>query len=91
MLFENIFADKKVLVTGHTGFKGSWLSIWLNSIGANVIGCSLDVPSEPSHFLISQLDKCVDDNRIDIRDQNSVIELLTKHKPDFIFHLAAQA
>jgi CDP-glucose 4,6-dehydratase len=91
MLFENIFANKKVLITGHTGFKGSWLSIWLNSIGANVIGCSIDVPSEPSHFMISKLDKCVDDNRIDIRDKISVIELFTKHKPDFVFHLAAQA
>ena len=50
MNFKNIFKDKKVLVTGHTGFKGSWLSLWLSQLGSNIYGISLSVPTKPSHF-----------------------------------------
>lgn len=90
-LLKNTFKDKTVLVTGHTGFKGSWLSIWLNYLGAKVIGCSINVPTNPSNFLVTKLDKNICDNRLDIRDFNSLSELIKNKKPDFIFHLAAQS
>lgn len=90
-LLKNTFQDKTVLVTGHTGFKGSWLSIWLMALGARVIGCSLNIPTNPSNFQVSKLDEHIDDNRIDIRELNSLSILIEKNKPDFIFHLAAQS
>ncbi|MDA0848655.1 MAG: CDP-glucose 4,6-dehydratase [Verrucomicrobia bacterium] len=83
------FKNKKVLVTGHTGFKGSWLCAWLKQLGAEIIGMSDSVPSEPAHFEV--LDGIVDhDIRVDIRNKNEVVENIIKHSPDFIFHLAAQ-
>jgi len=86
-----VFKNKTVLVTGHTGFKGSWLCIWLNSLGAKVIGISIDIPSTPSNFIESEVSKLIDDIRLDIRDSNQINKLVIKHQPDFIFHLAAQA
>jgi CDP-glucose 4,6-dehydratase len=79
------------LVTGHTGFKGSWLCVWLKSLGADVVGLSYDIPSSPSNFVASSLVSEIDDIRIDIRDAESVRKLIDKIQPDFIFHLAAQA
>ena len=67
-LLKDTFNGKTVLVTGHTGFKGSWLSMWLNLIGAKVIGCSISIPSEPSNFISSNLSEFMEDNRLDIRD-----------------------
>lgn len=87
----NIYKDKVVLVTGHTGFKGSWLSIWLNSLGAKVVGLSSDIPSNPSNFEASSLDFFIEDHRIDIRESEKVTELILEKKPDFVFHLAAQS
>lgn len=87
----NIYKDKVVLVTGHTGFKGSWLSVWLNSLGAKVIGFSLDKPSDPSNFQASAVNELAEDHRIDIRDADAVADLINKAQPDFVFHLAAQA
>jgi CDP-glucose 4,6-dehydratase len=89
--FKNTFNNKTVIVTGHTGFKGSWLSIWLSSLGANVIGISDRIPSEPSNFLASDVEKIIEDIRIDIRDTKIVNKTIEKINPDFIFHLAAQA
>jgi CDP-glucose 4,6-dehydratase len=91
MYFEKIFSNKKVLVTGHTGFKGSWLSAWLNLLGAKVIGISNDIPSDPCNYEASQLIKIVDDHRIDIRDADAIRQLVQQIQPDFVFHLAAQA
>jgi CDP-glucose 4,6-dehydratase len=88
--FDGLYRDKTVLVTGHTGFKGSWLTLWLHSLGANVIGLSVDIPTQPSHFECASLGSCVDDRRLDIRDATAVRELLTEVSPDFVFHLAAQ-
>ena len=88
--FYKLFKNKKVLVTGHTGFKGSWLSIWLHLLGAKVIGISSDVPSDPCNFYASQLGKVVVDRRIDIRDADSVRDLVQQAQPNFVFHLAAQ-
>ena len=62
------FKGKTVLITGHTGFKGSWLSLWLNILGADVYGISIDVPTKPSHFLCTDLSSHVNDYRIDITD-----------------------
>ena len=89
MNFKNIFKDKKVLITGHTGFKGSWLSLWLSQLGSNIYGISLSVPTKPSHFENLSLN-LVEDIRIDIADSDEVINLIKRIKPDFVFHLAAQ-
>ncbi len=85
------FKHKRIVVTGHTGFKGSWLCLWLSYLGANVTGVSNNVPSEPSHFEVSQLKSYVDDLRIDICDKESLKSLFQEIKPDYVFHLAAQA
>lgn len=91
MSFGNIYKDKNVIVTGHTGFKGSWLSAWLTHMGANVIGVSSDIPTEPSNYLVSKVNECVDDNRFNILDTKKICDLVQQVEPDFIFHLAAQA
>lgn len=87
---NNVFKNATVLVTGHTGFKGSWLSIWLNQLGANVHGLSLDVPTSPSHYEAASLSSEINDYRLDVRNENALSTLINDIKPDFIFHLAAQ-
>ncbi len=83
------FRDKKVLVTGHTGFKGSWLSLWLSMLGSEVIGFSDKLISNPSHFeFIKESIKY--DLRGDIRSYQSVKSIINDYKPDYVFHLAAQ-
>lgn len=86
----NQFRKKKVLVTGHTGFKGSWLVAWLSRLGANVSGFSDQVPTSPAHFDAAQMAKHVTHHVGDIRDLASVVNLIKEEKPDFVFHLAAQ-
>jgi len=86
----NSYRNKKVLVTGHTGFKGSWLSIWLLQLGAKVVGYALDPASEKGNFVKSGLTDKMADYRHDIRDFNKLHEVVEKAKPDIIFHLAAQ-
>jgi CDP-glucose 4,6-dehydratase len=88
--FGGIFQGMPVLVTGHTGFKGSWLSIWLNELGAKVIGYSLDPPTAPSNFEASQLAQRVIDIRNDIRQLDALRRVIEKLKPRVVFHLAAQ-
>ena len=90
MIFR-IFQNKTVLITGHTGFKGSWLAVWLESLGAKVVGVALEPPTEPSHFKVAGLSKIIDDYRLDIRDGEALKELVLKTQPDFVFHLAGQA
>jgi len=89
LLREN-FRESTVLVTGHTGFKGGWLSLWLESLGAEVIGYSLDPQSKPSFFQATGLAEHVNDIRADILDHDRLMETIRNHKPDFVFHLAAQ-
>lgn len=87
----NTFKAKTVLVTGHTGFKGSWLTAWLKQLGANVVGIALDPPTEPSHFSAVRLDDGIVDHRIDMRSRKELEEVIVSAQPDFLFHLAAQA
>lgn len=84
------YQGKTVLITGHTGFKGSWLALWLESLGAKVIGYSLDPPTDPSVFQATGLSDRIIDIRGDILDCNKVFETVKKYRPEFIFHLAAQ-
>jgi CDP-glucose 4,6-dehydratase len=91
MNLENIFNNKKVLVTGHTGFKGTWLSLWLKQLGADVTGISIDIPSNLSHFKSLNLSEKMDDLRFDIRDIEVLKSTFKDLQPDFVFHLAAQA
>ena len=78
------------MITGHTGFKGSWLATWLDSLGARVIGVALEPPSQPSHFEVAGLTEFVEDHRLDIRDGDAMKRIVSKTQPDFVFHLAAQ-
>ena len=91
MQISKNFNGKKILVTGHTGFKGAWLSIWLTQLGATVHGVSFNIPSNPSHFTATNLSRQIEDHRLDIRDTDSLAALVQKIQPDFVFHLAAQA
>ena len=88
---KSIFHNKTVLITGHTGFKGSWLCTWLSHLGAKVVGVSHDVVTNPSNYLASMVSDFVQDNRMDMRDTYKVVSLLKEIQPDFVFHLAAQA
>lgn len=87
----SIFEKKKVLITGHTGFKGSWLSVWLNNLGAEVVGISDVVPTVPSNFVASGVQEFVTNYFFDITNLDNVLEVFAEHEPDFVFHLAAQA
>ncbi|MFC1770747.1 CDP-glucose 4,6-dehydratase [Candidatus Margulisiibacteriota bacterium] len=89
-LFGSVFKNKKVLVTGHTGFKGSWLSLWLKELGADVIGCGLDPYTPKDNFVLCELSKKMVDIRQDIRDLDSLKSIFNKHNPEIVFHLAAQ-
>jgi len=86
--FNDIYRDKTVLITGHTGFKGSWLSLWLDKLGARVVGFSLEPPTKPNHY------ELVKPNIIsiigDIRDRELLDKTFDKYRPDIVFHLAAQ-
>lgn len=85
------FDGKTVLVTGHTGFKGAWLTAWLKQLGAKVVGVALDPPTNPSHFDAAHLGRSMTDLRIDVRNRAAVEEAVVSAQPDFLFHLAAQA
>jgi len=87
---SKFWANKNVLVTGHTGFKGSWLSLWLQSLGANVSGLSLDPPTNPSLFEIANVAQGMQSIIGDIRDQSVVDETFKRCKPDIVIHMAAQ-
>jgi len=89
-LFNNVFEGKTVLVTGHTGFKGSWLSIWLRELGANVIGYALEPYTENDIFVVAGVDRKIKSNIGDIRDFDKLKETFDKYRPEIVFHLAAQ-
>ena len=89
-MFNNKYYDQKVLVTGHTGFKGSWLTTWLLKLGANVCGLSDRIPTTPSMFVELGLEEKIEHHFCDIRDFEAVSKILTDFEPNYIFHLAAQ-
>lgn len=85
-----VFSGKKILLTGHTGFKGSWLSLWLSLKGAKLFGISKDIPTNPSLFESLGLEKEMEHILLDIRDLTSLKSEIRRIEPDFIFHMAAQ-
>ncbi len=87
-LFGGFFAGKTVLVTGHTGFKGSWLSIWLKELGAKVVGYALDQGGAKDNFVLAGLKDCMVDLRGDVRDFLKLASAMEAHEPDVVFHLA---
>ena len=90
-IFDNFYKGKRVLITGHTGFKGSWLSIWLHELGAEVVGIGLDPYSEKDNFVLSDIgNKIKADIRADIRDGQKMKEIFAEYQPEIVFHLAAQ-
>ena len=90
-VFNNFYKGKRVLVTGHTGFKGSWLSIWLHELGAEVIGVAKDPFSERDNYVLSGIgSKLKADIRADIRDGEKMKQIFAKYQPEIVFHLAAQ-
>lgn len=86
-----IYKGKKVLVTGHTGFKGAWLCYWLHQLGAQVCGFSLEPELDENLFSALKLDELIDSRIGDIRDDKAVDEVFSTFEPEFVFHLAAQA
>ena len=91
MNLKKIFKNKKIIITGHTGFKGSWLALTLKYFGARVLGISKDIPTSPSHFLASGVSKGIKSKKINIKNKLKLKNTIKKFKPDFIFHLAAQS
>ena len=87
--FNNIYCGKKVVITGHTGFKGSWLTLWLTELGAEVTGIALDPETNPNHWSLLNI-QLENDYRIDIRNYSKLSAAITATEPDIVFHLAAQ-
>jgi len=89
-MFNNIYKDKKVLVTGHTGFKGTWLCLWLKILRAKVIGYSLEPNTKPSMFEALNLSKDLIHIVGDIRNEQNLLKIFQEYQPEIVFHLAAQ-
>lgn len=90
-IYNNFYKGKKVLVTGHTGFKGSWLTIWLHELGAEIVGVGLDPYSKRDNYVLSEIgSKIKADIRADIRDLNKMKDIFAEFQPEIVFHLAAQ-
>jgi CDP-glucose 4,6-dehydratase len=90
-VFSGVYGGKRVVVTGDTGFKGSWLTVWLQQLGAEVIGIANGIPTSPSMFATLGLEKLIDHHVLDVRDHQSLSTLIKRIQPEFVFHLAAQA
>ena len=91
MIEAEFWRGRRVLITGHTGFKGSWLSLWLGALGARVTGLALQPPSDPSLFETATVGEGMTDVRADVRDRAGIAAILAEHQPEVIFHLAAQS
>lgn len=84
------YRGKKVLITGHTGFKGTWLAIWLNEVGADVVGYALNPKTNKDNFVVTGLTEKIKDIRADIRDKDKLLQVFIEEQPEIVFHLAAQ-
>lgn len=89
-LFNNIYTGRKVLITGHTGFKGSWLCLLLNKLGADVYGYALEPPTNPSLFIEAKISELITSTIGDIRNYNFLLETLKEIQPEIVIHMAAQ-
>lgn len=89
-MFNDIYRSRRIAITGHTGFKGSWLSVWLTDLGAIVSGFSLDVPTNPSHYTDMNL-QLEDDLRGDVGNRMELAEFIKRTKPELVIHMAAQS
>jgi len=87
----NLFKNKKILITGHTGFKGSWLAIWLSYLGGKILGISLEPQTIPSNYYDCQLSKNIKTEFINVQNKKKLEIIVKRFKPDFVFHLAAQS
>jgi len=87
-LFNDTYRGRRVLITGHTGFKGSWLVLWMQELGASITGVALPPGTSPNHWDLLNLD--VADHRLDIRDNKLLFRLVADSQPEIVFHLAAQ-
>ena len=87
---QSFWRDKRVLLTGHTGFKGSWLALWLESLGARVTGIALPPITEPNLFDLAGIDEVTDSNLLDVRDAAGMAKATRNANPEIVFHLAAQ-
>ena len=87
----DFWKDKKVLLTGHTGFKGSWLSLWLQKLGVNLVGYSKSIPTDPSLFELADIENGMVSIMGDMRDYNKIEETIKEYKPEIVIHMAAQA
>ena len=88
---SEFWQGKSVLLTGHTGFKGSWMSMWLQNMGAKVIGYSLEPPTRLSLYQVAEVAHGMNSNIGDVRDQVHLERVFTKHQPEIVLHMAAQA
>jgi CDP-glucose 4,6-dehydratase len=91
MVDKSFWAGKVVLLTGHTGFKGSWLSLWLQSMGANVIGYALSPPTDPSLFVAANVIDGLTSIEGDVRDLPALVSVFKKYRPEIVIHMAAQS
>jgi CDP-glucose 4,6-dehydratase len=89
-VFGGVFDGLRILLTGHTGFKGSWMSLWLAKLGGTVTGVSIDIPTNPSLFELTGVADCIDHRFGDVRDAAAMAVLVREVRPDIVFHLAAQ-
>lgn len=90
MIDKSFWLNRKVFITGHTGFKGSWLCLWLHSLGAKVTGYALEPPTNPSLFRLSKLAELITSTKGDIRDRENLKKCMVVAEPEIVFHLAAQ-
>lgn len=88
---SSFWSGRRVLVTGHTGFKGGWLCVWLRHLGAHIAGIALEPPTEPSLFESAEVGRGMDSARVDINDFVSTREAIARVEPEIVFHLAAQS
>ena len=88
---QGFWKRKPVFITGHTGFKGAWLTLWLKRLGAEVIGYSLEPSTTPSLYALARIEDAIAGIKADVRDFSKLKKALKSHQPEIIFHLAAQA